>query len=550
MPKPPKEVFSSLWVSLSDPDPTKLYEQISILEQFADYAIDLCDVEALSKATVGWESLLEWSIEEKNLDLHARCLYCQSNIHQGLGDYYRNKMNLLKSAYEAQPNLTPPEGATNPIPEIIEQFRSEARSAWKKERELLYRLSTLDVEHDPKFESAFLCNYGNCLSHVGRTAEAMHRWWTAIQIDPDNMAALVSYGQGCLKFARYFPRHCTLLLDEAYLSFKYALSRENQLVQYWGPQVYVAASKSLDEVLVWWKAQGVDEEEIQKRITARDDGHKGYEPAKHLKQINSFGLLLTVAPRPLACPNTSRDEAFPEATGKRTLKEQQRLMNLLNTIKEDFSLSRFLLFQYMRDSRPQVVYSALTDYVTKPSLNEFGLRPGLIKSVVRTNIDALEKVAKVMEILIELPAQNPGRDLSFNNIWYKNRDRKLGLREDIHQRLEFGSPLFGLYDIHLAWDVEDGPLKSLRDLFVHDVGEVTGYAKYLKVRKPNGKTDEELDLLNLALESLRLLRGAFIILCQIANAEHYGKGEQPGKEAHFHLGRSLSDVIDLGEEIE
>jgi hypothetical protein len=182
-------------------------------------------------------------------------------------------------------------------------------------------------------------------------------------------------------------------------------------------------------------------------------------------------------------------------------------------------------------------------------VNEFGLRPGLIKSVVRTNIDAFDKVAKVLEILIELQPQNPGRGLSFGTVWYKNRDKNRGIRDEIKERLKFGSPMLGLYDIHLAWDIEAGPLKSLRDIFVHDVGELTGYAKYLKVKSPQGKPDEQLDLMNLVIESLRILRGAFLILCQIANQEFYGKSSGEEMEATFKLGSSLSDLLDLGEDL-
>jgi|GEM_PF-2860552 len=192
----------------------------------------------------------------------------------------------------------------------------------------------------------------------------------------------------------------------------------------------------------------------------------------------------------------------------------------------------------------------MTDYATSPSVNEFGLRPGLIKSVVRTNIDAFDKVAKVLETLLSLEPQNERRPLSFNTIWYKNRDKSLGLRDEIASRLEFGSPLLGLYDIHLAWDVEDGPLKSLRDLFVHDVGDLTGYARYLKVKSPRGQSEEDLDLLSLALESLQILRGAFLILCQIANQEFCVADRDLDRIAKFNLGTSLSDLIDLNQKLQ
>jgi|GEM_PF-3142101 len=339
--KPTRELYPQLFELLKTPGADALLTRINELEKFTDYAIYLMEEEGILASVRGWESLRQHAVDQRDLNLHCKCLYCESNAYMALGDTYKMQMDLVKRSFDKMANVEVPEGEVDPIPLLIDKFFSDARTAWMKQRELLFRLSTLDVTHDSGFESAFLCNYGNCLSHVGRTPEAMYRWWKSIQLDSENAAALVSYGQGCLLLGRNFPRHSMLLFDEAYLAFTLALSKRNTSGSFWGPEVFSSAIHGYSQLLEWWKRQGLEAEDIEKRITARDQAHKDFEPSKFIQQIGRHGLLLTVAPRPLNCPSTSRDDAFPEATGVRTVNEQQRLVNLLNTIKEDFSLSRF-----------------------------------------------------------------------------------------------------------------------------------------------------------------------------------------------------------------
>lgn len=540
-----EQAYPDLFRVLQHPSIDTLLARIHDLELFTDLAIDLQEEAGLTYALAGWECLLEYSVREVNIELQAKCLYCESNVYAMRGEIILAQAQaraekLRQSREPQQPN------EEEIASQSVQQMQDMARSALIKQRELLFRLKNLEVEHDPLFLSAFLCNYANCLSHVGRTSEAIHQWWTAIQANPENVAALVAYGQGCLHLASFFPRHSTLLIDEAYLAFITAMGVPSGRHVYWGNDVYDRMRQGFEALEKWWALQGVDTESVRERIEKRDKAHEDYDPPVFVGKAASKGLLLTVAPRPISCPNTARDDAYPEALGKMTLKEQQRVTGLLNTIKEDYSLSRFLLYQYRRSSRPLVTYSAITDYATSPTMNEFGLRSALIKSVVRTNIDALDRVAKVLQIILKLD-DCKGNPLSFSNVWYSGKTRKRGLRKELRDALKLGTPLSGLYDIHLSWNIEDGPLKSLRNLFVHDLGEVTGYARVLKVKRPNSDSDDELDLFELALESLRILRGAFLMLCQLANKEFYGRNDGP--TATFNLGRSHSDKIDLGEEL-
>lgn len=500
---------------LSSASDAQLRSNKEMLQLFTDEASVQESEEDLLLASQLWERIAALETEPDQTDELGTSLYCAANAMASLARM-----------------------ATNDDPQ-------RALVLWKKEREFYSRLWTLPLAWPRHAQSAARCNYGNCLSHLGRVVEALHQYNLALAHDFENKVAQVAYGECCLELAPHFPQHAQLLLDEAFIVFQAAILAPLS------PEAYVYADYTalsntafgrMSQILKIEAQRGNDTDAILERIARREEIHVGYKAPPRVEDLARRSLLLSVAPNPTLCPSTSRDDLFPIRLGKRNLSEAQRMLDLFSHMKEDFSFARFQLLQYQRKSRVNVLYSALTDYATIPSSTEFGLRPALLKSVVRAAIDGLDRVSKFLELALEIPDDNPKRSTSFNTVWYEKKDPKNPIKAEIAAHIKPRSPVAGLFDIHSSWDLTNGPFKHLRDLFVHDLSEVTGYAEMLSVKNPKPDGADFLNLEEIAEETVRMLRGAICYCCQVANQFD---GVEAEESMPYDVGRSFSDELDL-----
>ena len=343
--------------------------------------------------------------------------------------------------------------------------------AWKQERDELQAI-LLDRSNVPEdILPEILTNFGNCLSYLGRKAEALDSYLDAIRLRPGHPVASGCAGQILLELINVQPIHNTRLLSRAIELLDESLSDLGALRAIGGPIADVDFRKSLEQASAI--ADRIFEGgrlELENLTRSSRAAHIGIEAQGATATWASENLLLTLNPYAEWCASNATDDLFfdglmtaagPEGEERFTL-----LAHTLNQIKEEYATSRYALLQAGKVSELAELSKA-THFADTLDYADFGLSSGLLKMSMRLSIDLLDKVAVFLNRYLELGLKE--RSVSFATVWYENDNAQKGIEGiELGKHLAANNFLRGVRDVAETLNVYPAPAKDIRNKATHD----------------------------------------------------------------------------------
>ncbi|HLW79165.1 MAG TPA: LA2681 family HEPN domain-containing protein [Terriglobia bacterium] len=346
-----------------------------------------------------------------------------------------------------------------------------AREALREQRERLQRL-LLEKELGVDLQIMAHTNLANALDETGRTIEAIDHYNIAWSLDLRHMLAKGNCGTALCRLASASHTHGWRNFDAGLALLQEACGAPDDVRIYANDVAVGRLEKRLKQALG--------------RIERRKDGVAGFEnwrahrreahgqPAcgPWLARVLTDRLLLSLNQFPLASAEEARDDLFfaTLSSGIDTGSEQWALglIYLLNAIKEEYATARFLYYQALDASSPELVAcDKVTQYADPGSFARFGLDVGLLKTGFRVSIDILDKIAFFLNQYLRLG--QPEDRVDFRNVWYADCSAKKGEHPTLGERIKSRNWLRALSDMREDWfaDRFPGRFRDLRNIGTH-----------------------------------------------------------------------------------
>jgi tetratricopeptide (TPR) repeat protein len=390
------------------------------------------------------------------------------------------------------------------------------RAAKKKSREAINEISP----GDEIFASQVFVNYGNCLSQLGRFAEAIEQYYKSLIADPENGMAAGNLGielKHCWRIMGKF-QHEYLALAQYYL--KHAFSNEMHL-NYGSKQAINCFKLNLQEVNSIIQAH---KKSINLPVLTSAVDFK--QPMRDfLEFCIQNGLFLNAwVGENIFSPGIIDDIHFgPIITSTDDNETVPELLHVLNEIKEAFSSARYLFFLSQQKQFFLDQLSGMTIFFNFQENNINGIYPALCKTAYIRAFNILDKVARIINVYFKIGNR---RD-SFWNLFVEKQSH--GKEEKIffavHPTIQnFENPsLYALSDICIDYferhQVDLSSIDNRRNQITHD---------YLQI-KDSISTDEDKqtismgELYNETLEVLHIAKFAIIYAMNAININELRK---------------------------
>lgn len=395
----------------------------------------------------------------------------------------------------------------------------------------LYRAALAEAKtSDRVFRSQLWVNYGNCLSSLGRTIEAIDCYHLALEAEPENGMAAGNLGVELEHFAVISGRYPHDYLFAAHEALTKSLSPASHL-RYGGPATAYHFNR------------------IRDRLKRQLDAHEGLEPPKPVELPNGESetaeyLSFCVTNRlflnawvgdPNVAPAISDEIVFrPITTALGDETTVPELLHILNEAKEAFATARYQFF-LSQASRPILdTVSELTLYFDIDAGETHGIYNGLCKAAYTRAFDILDKVARIVNCYFKIGQR---RD-AFWEVFAEKQSRgethelRYIARPAIAKTHNFS--LYALADLCIDYfESEHVDFKTIdrrRNLITHD---------YLAVLRDQNigadRNDNEIDREQLRQQTLSVLTLAKYAILYVVNAVHtaeWQKGDS-GKVVRF-----------------
>ncbi len=278
---------------------------------------------------------------------------------------------------------------------VIAPNDDDLRMAKKAYREAL--AETKDAP--PSLRSQILVNYGNCLSALGRSIEAVQAYQSALDIEPKNGMAAGNLGIQLERVARITGRYTHHYIMAAQEALKTACGHEMHL-SYGG----IDAAPRFDQTL----------HRLQRLIDVHEDRLQPLEKIappqnrtarsrytqfclKHRLFLNAWVGDQSVTPA------RSDEIAFgPITTSLDDDQTVPELLRIFNEIKEAYTTARYLFYLSESSSRCLDDISDITNYFDAEFEDLHGLYIGLCKSAYMRSFDVLDKVARIVNVYFKI----------------------------------------------------------------------------------------------------------------------------------------------------
>lgn len=379
------------------------------------------------------------------------------------------------------------------------------------------------------FASALYVNYGNCLSELGRFAEAVESYHKGLLADPTNGMAAGNLGIELIYCTDITGRFTHEYLALAYEMLNRALSdtMHLELGSYQGKISFSVQLAKLSQIL---KAHDYP---ISVPTPQKPVGKSKVIKAYIKFCIEEGPFLNAWVGAPSLTPGITDDISFgPIMTPINDKFLVPELLHVLNEIKEEFATSRYLFFVSQGKNRLLNEISSLTLYfdTLEPEIN--GLYIGLLKSAYVRAFDILDKVARIVNIYFKFGSRR-------DSIWSLFVERQshgeeheewYAMRSDIAKEDNFG--LFSLADICIDYfeqeHVDLSTIDSRRNRITHD---------YLRIRINSEKEDpiEAVDIKNFIEQTRQVLYLAKHAILYVVNAINFAESRKTSdmKVGHF-----------------
>ena len=262
-----------------------------------------------------------------------------------------------------------------------------------------YRESLLEVKgNSPDARSMTQVNYGNCLSAMGRSFEAIDAYYEALLSEPKNGMAAGNLGVELDRIANITGKYRHYYLRAAYDMLSNALGPEMYL-SYGGIEALRGFENSQNRIKAIIDAHKDGIEQLRKIVISMQN--KAYQNYISFC-LNNRLFLNAWAGDPNVTPVVIDEIGFgPITTSVGDTETVPALLQLLNEIKEAFSSARYLF--YLSQSNPNLEnISSLTSYFDFEIETQHGLSIGFCKSAYTRAFDVLDKVARIVNIYFKI----------------------------------------------------------------------------------------------------------------------------------------------------
>lgn len=439
---------------------------------------------------------LMFSEEGKDFALHS-ILYNAANGHSSLYSLRRRRRK-----------------TTIPIND------KDLRLAKRLYREALKELPSLKGE----FASQVCVNFGNCLSQLGRFAEAIEFYQAGLKADPTNGMAAGNLGIELEHVARITSRYTHEYLALAHEMLTRALGDSMHLK--FGSQLAIQSFQSHHEYLT--KFLQAHKEPISVPKPARSEG-KNKAQKEYVQFCIDNGLFLnTWVGDPLLSPGVTDEISYgPIVTPLDDNYLVPELLRILNEIKEAFATARYLFFLSQRKNNLLDYISSMTLYFDNLDYDVNGIYTGMCKTAYIRAFDILDKVARIINVYFDIGKR---RDY----FWPLFAEKQS--HGDEHVEWFAARPviaasknysLFALADICIDYfereQVDLTTIDARRNKITHD---------YLAVRlfHLKNETDEAVDLDDFSQQTRNVLRLAKLAVLYAVSAVNLAEAQKESSE--------------------
>lgn len=339
-----------------------------------------------------------------------------------------------------------------------------------KAKEYFRKSIELDDQFDPDTRAQLWINYGNCLSGLGRTVEALSAYDKALNIFPNHPMAKVNLAIELYYFSN-ITRHSKFIID-SYVILKNVLSNK-KLESYASPNAIKTFKHHKNHL-----ATLIEKHDINLDSDSFSDlyqNENGYlEKYINFCLDNKFFLNLCYSCR--KCNMCIQDNvSFSLLSDIDENNLFIRLSRVINEVKVQYAFSRFLLFQALNPNLNTIAFDEITSFVDNLDYAVYGIRVSSIKRAFESAYNILDKIAHFLNDYLEIGlTYDPKIKFTTNGeIWRKNR--KGQLRTDLVNKANYH--LFALYDIARELNVNYknpsndgywGHLRRTRNALVHE----------------------------------------------------------------------------------
>lgn len=356
------------------------------------------------------------------------------NGHCGLHDVERRSRNF--------PNCYNP--ANTPLLQAKRHFREALK---------------MSPNLDKRTRTELRVNYGNCLSGLGRTLEAIYEYEAALAEDSRHPMAWGNLGIELQYFAN-ISRYAHTLVD-AREALQKSLS-PGLLTEYSYQSQHDLFRDSLNEIV-----QRMDEQKTPSMANAPSSVETINDPYSDFCKKNRLFLNFTL--KSLPCGHSEMDTLHidrPRYSVNNN--DPDRALKILNEIKERYVIARLLLYEACNPSPSVEKQEAMTEYSEFEDDLVCGVSSGKLKTAYECAFNLLDKIAAIVNHVWDLQMKEDA--VYFTNVW--------GSTTAINGRIRSLNNffLFALYDIYLdlAKNGSHDYLRKLRHALTHRYLVLTG----------------------------------------------------------------------------
>lgn len=385
----------------------------------------LLDVPGLVQLGIDWmQSLLPSDLDNADSSL----LYNIAN-----GYYSLDALERRLSTFKFDPDTTP----------LLEAKR------WY--RKLLERGNAVP----PRLRTQMRVNYGNCLSHLCRSVEAISQYDLAISDDSSHPMAWGNLGIELLYFAGIIGR--SNLFFDARTALRQALV-DNELEKRGEGHARPYFERDLRRV----------EDMIGDHKEDRTPHPQRTQNSEYQKRYTQFCLSRLLFLN-FSLPNFPTEHPAEDSLGfsiVTPINDQAtftRLARVANEVKESYTTARMLLFEVFDHPYRLEAFDDMTDYVDNLDYAVYGIAVGKLKLAFQAAFNILDRIAILLNDYLKLGVTE--RQVSFTTIWREKNS--VSIRPTL-LALD-NRHLFALYDLSrdFASKGHFGYLRRTRDYLTH-----------------------------------------------------------------------------------
>lgn len=382
-----------------------------------------------------------------------------------------------------------------------------------------------DNHLNKQLKKQVLVNYGNCLSTLGRSLEALYVYDEALKLDRNFSMAIANKAKTQKFFADISGQYCAAIYIEAYQAMQSAINQQD-LLDTGGS----AAKQGFEKELINIESHFKNKDVLKKTLK-----HSLYETEKlsdfekfYLSLCSKEKLFLNFHIHHDQCEASITDPIFisliTEVDDDNTF---YKYAKYINQIKEDYAVARLLFVQsqYKREDFDNI--SKRTTFVYSLDYSQFNLYIGLLKSSFKEAYNILDKIAVFINDYYEL--NFPEEDVYFTSVKNRKKSQPISIweenkiiRNEILQSKNIS--LYALYDIFI--DFQSGKyreIQKIRNALTHRKLVIFDATSTDKNKEYSNDSIGYYTMLDKTIDVMRLAKSAIVYLVNFVNMEENRK---------------------------